>query len=750
MNAYPSLWQAGKKYSWMKLRNGSFKDYVPNHYNLGYLLVNYGREKYGIDFWEKVTRDASAFKGLFYPFQKAIKKYAGVEYETFRNQAFAYYKAKIPLAKPETMTSNIFRVNQKVLTSYSFPYALEKGFLLYQQNATNRRPTFFIRDSIGGTYPLRIRDISIDEQFSYRNGKLVYAAYENDPRWLWRDYSVIKVLDINSGRQKTITHRSKYFTPDISASGAKIAAVQIATDGKSELHILDAANGEVKARIRSVDVSLFTDPKFITEDSLVTAVRLTDGKMALATVSLTSGAVVRLTPPSFNVVGYPSVDHNKVYFTASYGGNDDLFAINLGDTVIYRVSRGPLGRYFVNAAEGKLTWSVFTADGYQLQQKAIDELSFVPVPYEVVANTSLYSPVSHSGEIESIVPGNLSLRQFPVSPYRKGTRLFNFHSWRPYYEDPEFTFSLYGENVLNTLQTQVYYLYNENEKTHAAGASMVYGGWFPYISLGAQYTFDRSQSLNANSTKVRHWNQLDTRVGLSIPLTWTKGKMNNGFNAGTNFVYRQDFYKNDSIGDRKFSYLHHYITWQQQVEMATQHIYPRLGYSLTGEYRYGLGTYKTWQSFGRVRIYLPGFLPNHSLVVDGAFQETDTVYALFGSRMPYSRGYNAAYFSRMWRASFNYHFPLFYPDWGFGNILYFQRIRANGFYDMTRVFSNNKRLSADQRSVGGEIFFDTKWWNQYELSFGVRMSYLLDRDFFTGQSRTPIWEFIMPVSIIPR
>ena len=50
MSAYPSLWKAEKKYSWMKLRNGSLKDYVPDHYNLGYLLVNYGYEKYGLDF----------------------------------------------------------------------------------------------------------------------------------------------------------------------------------------------------------------------------------------------------------------------------------------------------------------------------------------------------------------------------------------------------------------------------------------------------------------------------------------------------------------------------------------------------------------------------------------------------------------------------------------------------------------------------------------------------------------------------
>ena len=92
MNAYPSVWNAGKNYSWMKLRNGSWKDYVPGHYHLGYMFVNYGYEKYGLDFWKKVTRDASAFKGLFYPFQKAIKRHAGVDYQTFKKDAFDYYK----------------------------------------------------------------------------------------------------------------------------------------------------------------------------------------------------------------------------------------------------------------------------------------------------------------------------------------------------------------------------------------------------------------------------------------------------------------------------------------------------------------------------------------------------------------------------------------------------------------------------------------------------------------------------------
>src|SRR5678815_734759 len=92
LNQYKSLWEYGKDYSWMKLRNNSLKDYVTTHYPLGYLMVNYSREKYGLDFWTKVTHDASAFKGLFYPFQKAIKRYSGVDYKTFRADAFDYYK----------------------------------------------------------------------------------------------------------------------------------------------------------------------------------------------------------------------------------------------------------------------------------------------------------------------------------------------------------------------------------------------------------------------------------------------------------------------------------------------------------------------------------------------------------------------------------------------------------------------------------------------------------------------------------
>ena len=112
---------------------------------------------------------------------------------------------------------------------------------------------------------------------------------------------------------------------------------------------------------------------------------------------------------------------------------------------------------------------------------------------------------------------------------------------------------------MNTLQTEVYYKYNENDQTNAVGASATFGQWFPYLSAGVEYTFDRQVRVQ---NRVKQWSQLDPRIGLSIPLSWVKGRMNNYFTAGTNYYYRSDFNKGfykDSFATVSFGYLQHYL-----------------------------------------------------------------------------------------------------------------------------------------------------------------------------------------------
>jgi hypothetical protein len=772
LNQYKSLWQYNKNYSWMKLRNNSMKDYVPNHYPLGYLMVNYGREKYGLDFWSKVTHDASAFKGLFYPFQRAVKKYSGVDYKTFRTDAFDYYKkmngvtgdeslpaGKAGIAIPnnrdglqqepdrsgEAGITNITPLNTKYVTNYYFPYQLGKDSLLYLKNSYRKLAAFYVRDA-NGEHKLRTRDISLDQQFSYRNGKIVYAAYKPDARWGWKDFGVIKILNVTDGSQQTLLTRTKYFTPDISPDGNKIAAVQVLPGGESELHILNAQDGKIMQQFHSMEISLFTDPKFIDDHSLVTAVRLNDGRMALAIANIAVGSVERLTTPSYGVIGYLNVNNGMVYFTGSFSGNDELYALRLSDKKVYRITKTPLGNYFVNASDNKIAWSGFTAEGYQLREMNLEASKWTEISEIEIKDAAVEFPVAHSNELHDILLETVPGRKFGVEGYKQAGHLFRFHSWRPYYEDPDFSYSIYSNNILNTFSTELFYHYNQDDKSNGVGVNLLYGGFYPFINGGIENTFDQPVVINNHAAEI---DKLEARIGLSLPFNFSGGRTIKNLNIGTNYVFEQQFPKgSDSIQKENFSYLHHYLSWSHFTPQAVQHIYPRLGYSFSMNYRYAISLYNSYQFIGNAFIYLPGFFPTHSVVLNGSFQQRDTTNIIFSNSFANARGYDDYYLSRMWRASVNYHFPIVYPDWGFGNILYFQRIRGNAFYDFEKVYSKNKTTTEDLRSVGGEIYLDTKWWNEYPLTFGFRYSYLLDSE-LTGSNQKSVFEILIPI-VIPQ
>ena len=95
--------------------------------------------------------------------------------------------------------------------------------------------------------------------------------------------------------------------------------------------------------------------------------------------------------------------------------------------------------------------------------------------------------------------------------------------------------------------------------------------------------------------------------------------------------------------------------------------------------------------------------------------------------------------------------PLVYPDIGISGVVYFLRVRSNFFYDYTKVYSRNKLATANQRSVGGELYFDTRLFNSLPATIGFRLSHLLDDDFSgTRPKRSNIFEVILPLNLIPQ
>lgn len=761
-NDIKSLWIDNKKYSWMKLRNGSLKDLTPNHYSLGYMLTAYGYEKYGQQFWKQVTNDAVKFRSVFYGFNRAIERYSGKSYKDFRNDALLYFKQKSfpKITGKKDDPAYITKVEKNNVVDYLFPYFVADDSILVVKKSYKQIPAFYFLVN-GKEKKIRVKDIGLDDYFSYKNGKVVYAAYQSDARWANRNYSVIKLLNIHTGIQKQLTFKSKYFSPDINATGTEIIAVHINANGTSDLCRINAITGKLILKLKSPNNYFITQPKYIDTSTAVAAVRNLQGSMVLMKINLQDGSMDNLTNFTFNVIGYPYVKGDTVYFSAMNYGADKIFAVSLNSKKIFRITDNINGVYYPCVdTKGNLLVSANTSGGSRL---ALYKLNLQEWKENKFSNevSNLYFTDSMSTFVGEGLLYTLNENIFEkskigsyintINKYRKTFSLFNFHSWRPIIDDPEFGYSLYSDNTLSNFKNTVSYTYNRSDKSHTVGINSVHAGWFPVLGFSAEESFNRTVDTAIN--KQVSFNAIKLSAGISIPLNFIEGLTYKQLNFGGSYNLEQYYYKGagkNVLTNHSIDYINAFINFSNYCQQALQQINPRWAQTISVNYRDAVNYRNSFKLVGHSSLYFPGIFPTHSFVVSTAYQVRDTLPDLFSKNFSYSRGYEALSTRRMFKLSANYHFPLFYPDWGFANILFFQRIRLNAFYDYTSAKAklNNLLSEIKNRSAGGELYFDSKLWNSLPVTFGVRFSHLFDKDLL-NQSVKNRWEIIVPIALIP-
>ncbi len=746
LNGYKTLFNQDKQYSYQKLRNGSFKDYVPDHYQLGYLMVGYGREKYGKDFWKNVSQDAARFKPLLYPWQGAVKKFTGKPYKQFVNDAFNYYHA---LWKSEPVKQGSYLTPQtKYRSDYKYPAISNDESIIVLKSSYRQVPAFYRILPNGVEEKISTRDITYEDYFSYSNNKIVFATLKPDARWGYKEFSDIKVLNVQTGKAKKITAKERFFSPAISHDGHKIAVVEMKTNQLSNLLVIDTL-GKRQFRMNGTAGVVYSFPAFSANDSMIyTAVRNAKGEMALQQINLLNSKTIDVLSFDTRIIGYPVVNGDTILFTSTYKGSDELWAYLEKTRAVYRVARQSGGLYHatINPLTKQVVAATFTADGYRLVNVPAN-LNWQKVENKAENLPDLYLPTALAAEPKN-VSNTIPARDFTIKNYSKGYRFFNFHSWRPYYDQPEFSFTVYGQNVLNTFQSELAYAYNKNEGSNKLGLNFIYGGWYVQPTLGSSKTWNRTINYNRDTTLF--YNESEVNFGLRIPLNFSGGKhytfltmSSNIFNKGVqlNGIAKKIF------PDKNFNYLQQRVLFSSQTQKAVQQIYPHFAQSLLLQYRNIINKYTANQFLASGNLYLPGIHTNHSIVINAAYAARDTAKQYyFSNDFPFSRGYKSVDFPRMWRFGINYHVPLWYADLGVANIVYLKRVRANAFYDYTQTKSLRTGSKFFFSTVGTEIFFDTRWWNQQSVTFGVRYSWLQNKE-FRGVTRPNQWEFILPVNL---
>ncbi len=718
-------------YSYMKARNGSYKDLVPNHYRIGYAITNYGRNHFGQDVWKNILADAGAYETIIYPFSGAMNIHTGMRAPEMYKAAYSELKElwqkeleSIPLTSHSQVT-----LKQNTVTNHQYAHYLDDGSIVYLNSSFKETPSVYL---LKGESNSRITQIgtSVNTFLSENNGRLAWTEYQRDLRWGNRSYTKVVTFDIATGEKKTIAQKTKLFSPQISGDGSQIAAARYTSELESDIVLLNIKTGLVEHVLQNQEQHIISYPNWTVDDNAIVYVAKQGHELAILKYELETDQITQITNWTHHTIGNISVGKDRVAFTASYSGIDNIFSVDLdGSRTITQLTSAKIGAYQPDiSSDGEaLIFSEFTEKGYVLSAlKTSESLQKTIDPVEPLAMDRFNIELAdYEGNILDNIP-DTDIESKTYKGFLKGTKL---HDWGISGGSSEVLGRLGFTNILNNFNANLNGGYNTNEEAFRYGISAQYGKFFPVIEL-ATFNSGRSAVVLAenDSLFVDRFEQNEFSAGISIPLAWQRGNYSSGITIDTDLVaYQLDDGFSVSNSSKNITSFELSIQAYNIRRRAYQNVQSRFGQYLFAYYSKSLADISGERFNVQGGIYLPGLGLNHGILIEGEYQRESlsNVYQ-YSDVFNYARGYSYVLNDEVYRLSLNYQLPLFYPDWGFFNFAYFKRVRLNGFFDVAESNVFFADYSLTQKSYGGELIFDTVMLNVLPISFALRQSFLPD------------------------
>ncbi len=744
----------GKDYAYMTEENGSYKKLIPDHYRLGFVMNNYVRNKYGMDVWGKILADAGRYKSIIYPFSGAMKKHTGKTSKAMYKDAYADLKQrweeelKTVQLRP---TQAITKKPKRTVTNYNYPQLLSDGSIVAIKGSYKDIP-HLVQIKKGKERRLCNYGKAPALFLSENQGKLAWTELQQDPRRANRNYTKVVVYDMQTKKKSYITSKSKYFSPEFAHRGNKLAVVKADEQLQNKIEIIDATNGKVLNSLGNPNNDFISYPKWTDDDQSIIYIAKRNSKLTLMKYELYKGVLQPLiswtahTISSFDVVG------DKVYFTSSYSGIDNIYEVSTnGDGILKQISSVKIGAYepTVSRDKQKLVMVEYNDMGTQLttmnlnQEPAQARFTYVePIQmakYEIKTNAN-----------EHNVLDEIDYKDYKVKRYRGFFGGLKLHSWSLGVMDRNPKLALHLDNILTNLSITAGAMYNKNEKGLNYFGNLTYSKHFVEVGLNAKIQ-NRSESYFKTATELGSGKFKENNYGISLatPLNWNKGSYLYSFKPMLEYNYHHTYDYKDMLGasDKlKFSSLTSSVLFSAKRMKAHQNIFPRYGIELGAEYQRSIDkSVKAERIDLGGTLYLPSLFRNHGFRIDANWQkELLSNNFKFVDVFTYARGYESLPHDEIYTLGVNYSLPLFYPDWGFSGITYFKRIKANLFYDMSKVKLANR--SINQNSYGIEVISENTVLNLIPMSIGFRQSFLLNKDILNTDRKSK-FEFLLNIGM---
>ena len=757
--AYESVAFAYKNYD--KWFSGSYKDYIPNHYHIGYLLSRHGYRQYGTVMGDDVAQLTSRRPWMVVSNTWIFKKlYNSTTSQLFYDTFLTLEEHWRPLADVEQTTQYMPIEEPKSYTTYSHPLPLEDGRILFLKEDLADPTSFVVVDKTTGEEKrIAYTGLVSTRPMLSEDGRVWWTEYRQSALFGQKIASRLCYMDLDEGVPVTMPKHRNVLYPTPTA-GHGIAWVEYTPDGRYSVVV----NGPADIA-RCTEMPLGSEIHGMAWDNTTEALYIIvtdDDGMHIA--SVTSEGVTPVTRAAYTTLSDLVAKDGALYYGSIASGRDELHMYDLASQREYRLSQSRFGSFQpVPLDSGRVVATSYDRRGYLPVTQSLSDtvaVEYAPHPPKILLPEMRPWDVVNLDTVrfDNMAADSVVQKTRPKR-YSRLAHAINIHSWAPASYDPyamseesHIAFNLGAtvmtQNLLSTLEGFATWGWNQREGS-------VFKGTLRYRGLGVNLSFSGTYGgaqqiykvavYNSQTGKVEYPQEPElgrfysVTVGATLPLLLQRGYHTSQFAISTSWNFSNGMVANvDNLEIRggKVTNIHTIgysegvhivnlgVTFQDQVRMAHRDFLPPWAVVLAVNAAHNPAS----DTFGHLvalygKVYTPGFGPHHSLSLAAAYQtsiggfQSDMVLSsitLKSSRL-IPRGYNSYDIANdnYVATSLNYQAPVWYPDGGIRGLIYFKRLRLNVGADYASF--GHKVVN----TVDGAILEQRKHIGSYGIDLGV-------------------------------
>ena len=455
----------GDRRDYWRWRYGSLRLYTPDHYRAGYMLAAGLRTGWDEPLFLKKYHDNLFTRKLPFPFLNmpyTIRQTTGLSFKDafsrISDDFQAAWAANDSLRGPFTDGRPLTAPGRRYT---AYVGAAADGDDIYAIRTGLEQAPGLVRIASDGT----VRDLgpfaSATSELRLAGGRLYWSEERRDPRWELAGISVIRAMDLATGRRETVLGGDagrplgpflpdgegpvpaggRYYNPAPTPDGTRVAAMHYSADGSHQVVIFDGASGlgGSPARLTVLTAPAGMQPvqgAWIGNALYISAV--TDDGFGLYEATDHWRTVLPGRPVKVRQL---RARNGLLWFVCDKNGVEELYSCDPSSgALLQRTNLRHGGRDFLfNAAGDSLRYTVLSTGGryfhsaatsaFEARESDWDTVWKHPVAEKLTAQERALEAADTTFVPESPVAVSAP------EPYRKAAHLLHFHTWAPLYID---------------------------------------------------------------------------------------------------------------------------------------------------------------------------------------------------------------------------------------------------------------------------------------------------------------------------